>query len=101
MPRPATAQVAYGSVTVVLSTLALLLLSGARSGAAVVAVAIGGLALGLLTVSALVLRDRRVSAVAADAGVSAGVPTASLPVPRARVVGGASGTRVSEHSLRR
>src|SRR6476646_9649395 len=48
LPRPTTAQLAYGSLTVVLSTLATLLLSDVRSGAAVVAVAAGGLLLGLL-----------------------------------------------------
>ncbi|NUS17141.1 MAG: hypothetical protein HOY69_38070, partial [Streptomyces sp.] len=48
MPRPTTAQLAYGSLTVVLSTLATLLLSDVRSGAAVVAVAAAGLLLGLI-----------------------------------------------------
>jgi len=32
MPRPTSAQLAYGSATVVLSTLAMLLLSETRSG---------------------------------------------------------------------
>lgn len=48
MPRPTPAQFVHGSVTVVLSTLAMLLLSGARSGPGVVVIAVAGLALGVL-----------------------------------------------------
>ena len=48
MPRPTSAQLAYGSVTVVLSTLAMLLLSETRSGLGVGMVTVAGLALGLL-----------------------------------------------------
>ncbi len=53
MPRPAPAQYLYGSATVVLSTLAMLLLSGASSGPGVVLVTFAGLALGLLVAVAL------------------------------------------------
>ncbi|OEV02863.1 hypothetical protein [Streptomyces oceani] len=48
MPRPTPAQLAYGSVTVVCSTLALLLVTGATSGPAVTLIAVLSLALGLL-----------------------------------------------------
>ncbi|AZM53507.1 hypothetical protein DMA15_13725 [Streptomyces sp. WAC 01529] len=49
MPRPTTAQIAYGSVTVVFSTLAMLLLSRTGSGVVGVAViAVAALGLGLL-----------------------------------------------------
>ncbi|MFI9718043.1 hypothetical protein ACIHFE_00055 [Streptomyces sp. NPDC052396] len=48
MPRPTSAQIAYGSATVVFSTLAMLLLSQTRSGVGVAVVALGALALGLL-----------------------------------------------------
>lgn len=48
MPRPTTAQLAYGTATVVLSTLAMLLLSEPRSGTGLAVVACAGLALGLL-----------------------------------------------------
>ncbi|MEU1806046.1 hypothetical protein [Streptomyces sp. NPDC019937] len=48
MPRPTSAQLAYGSATVVLSTLAMLLLSETRSGLGVGMVTVAGLALGLL-----------------------------------------------------
>lgn len=97
MPRPTTAQLAYGSLTVVLSTLATLLLSDVRSGAAVVAVAAGGLLLGLLvalTVTMPATARRRASLGPAP------LPPAARPLPRSRVVGGAE-TRVGEHSLRR
>jgi hypothetical protein len=97
MPRPTTAQLAYGSVTVVLSTLATLLLSDVRSGAAVVAVSAAGLLLGLLvavTVTMPVAARRRASLGPAP------LPPAAVPVPRSRVGGGAE-SRVRERSLRR
>ncbi|MDX6353992.1 MAG: hypothetical protein QOF98_895 [Streptomyces sp.] len=114
MPRPTTAQVAYGSLTVVLSTFAILLLTDADSGTGVVAVAAAGLVLGLV-VAAVLAAPRRGSspgpALAASAhgasssvsaGSSASVPTATHgPVPRSRLRGGAVEPRVSEHSLRR
>ncbi|MEU1703849.1 hypothetical protein ABZ478_00380 [Streptomyces sp. NPDC005706] len=48
MPRPTAAQLAYGSCTVILSTLAMLLLSQASSGLAITVIALAALALGLL-----------------------------------------------------
>ncbi|MEU1461051.1 hypothetical protein ABZ467_10260 [Streptomyces sp. NPDC005727] len=48
MPRPTAAQLAYGSCTVILSTLAMLLLSQASSGPAITVIALAALALGLL-----------------------------------------------------
>ncbi|MGW0858608.1 hypothetical protein [Streptomyces sp. NPDC002690] len=48
MPRPTAAQLAYGCATVVLVTVALLLVSGASSSAAVGAVCLAALALGVL-----------------------------------------------------
>ncbi|MFD2690333.1 hypothetical protein ACFS5L_36620 [Streptomyces phyllanthi] len=48
MPRPTTAQLAYGSCTVILSTLAMLLLSQTSSGVAIAVIAVSALALGLL-----------------------------------------------------
>ncbi|HZF93072.1 hypothetical protein [Streptomyces sp.] len=48
MPRPTAAQLAYGSCTVILSTLALLLLSQTSSPAGIALVAVAALALGLL-----------------------------------------------------
>ncbi|WP_030986889.1 hypothetical protein [Streptomyces sp. NRRL S-1813] len=48
MPRPTAAQLAYGSATVFLSTLAMLLLSQTQTGVGVAVIAIAGLGLGLL-----------------------------------------------------
>ncbi|MGX1757613.1 hypothetical protein ACWIG5_12015 [Streptomyces lydicus] len=48
MPRPTPAQLAYGSATVFLSTLAMLLLSQTQTGIGVAVIAIAGLGLGLL-----------------------------------------------------
>lgn len=82
MPRPTLAPVAYGSLTVVLSTLAMLLLSGARSGAGVVVIAAAGLVLGLLVAFAVVLRGRRLPAAPAAASVPSPVPvSASVSAP--------------------
>lgn len=48
MPRPTPAHFAYGSVTVVCSTLAMLLLSRTESGAGVTLIAVVALAAGVL-----------------------------------------------------
>lgn len=48
MPRPTVPQFAYGLVTVVLSALAMLLLSQTRSGVGVTVIALAALGLGLL-----------------------------------------------------
>ncbi len=48
MTRPTAAQFAYGSCTVIFSTLAMLLLSRTTSGPGVVLVALAALGLGLL-----------------------------------------------------
>ncbi|MFD7693754.1 hypothetical protein [Streptomyces sp. NPDC059805] len=48
MPRPTTAQLAYGSCTVVFSTLAMLLLSQTGSGAGIAIIAFAAMLLGLL-----------------------------------------------------
>ncbi|MFF7328514.1 hypothetical protein ACIQU5_06340 [Streptomyces sp. NPDC090306] len=48
MPRPTAAQLAYGSCTVIISTLAMLLLSQTSSGVGIAVIALAALALGLL-----------------------------------------------------
>ncbi|MEW1796853.1 MULTISPECIES: hypothetical protein [Streptomyces] len=58
MPRPTAAQLAYGSATVVLATLAMLLLSGVQSVVGVAVIALVALCLGLL-VSVKAVRPRR------------------------------------------
>jgi hypothetical protein len=94
MPRPTTAQVFYGSLTVVLATLVMLLVTDARSGAAVVALAAVGLLLGL-AVAVLLAAAAVQGRPAAEAR-----PPAAAPVPRARV-GSSAESRVTEPSLRR
>jgi hypothetical protein len=48
LPRPTVAQLAYGLCTVILSTLAMLLLSQTGSGPAIAVIAVVALALGVL-----------------------------------------------------
>ncbi|MCZ0995171.1 hypothetical protein O1L44_21570 [Streptomyces noursei] len=48
MPRPTATQLVYGSATVFLSTLAMLLLSQTQTGIGVAVIALAGLGLGLL-----------------------------------------------------
>ncbi|WP_420168766.1 hypothetical protein [Streptomyces violaceoruber] len=104
MPRPTAAQFAYGSATVVVTTLALLLLFRAQSVAAVAAAGAVALVLGLLV--ALRLPAVRPATAEAGAGTSGRTadPTRHAPRPvgvRERVPAGRPPTRVDEHSLRR
>ncbi|MEU5463152.1 hypothetical protein ACH41C_14310 [Streptomyces althioticus] len=87
MPRPTVAQFAYGSCAVILSTFALLLLSGTTSGAGVAAVAVVSLALGLLVaVRVPVPASRRPAAVrpATPLPVRATVPSPAREQVRER-----------------
>ncbi len=70
MPRPNPAQLAYGSATVILSALVMLLVTQARSGAGIAVVASAALALGL-TVAVTVPAKR---AAHRARPVAAGVP---------------------------
>ncbi|MFI2366868.1 hypothetical protein [Streptomyces sp. NPDC018833] len=56
MPRPTAAQYAYGSATVVFSTVALLLLTRTTAGIAITAIGVLCLALGLAVALALPVR---------------------------------------------
>ncbi|MGK5641456.1 hypothetical protein ACSNOK_24510 [Streptomyces sp. URMC 126] len=85
MPRPTSAQIVYGSATVVLSTLVMLLLSRTGSGVGIAVVALGALALGLL-VAALVPGARR-------------APRAVEPPVRRPAGARPAGARMGEHSL--
>ncbi|MFP8906528.1 hypothetical protein [Streptomyces atacamensis] len=91
MPRPNPAQLAYGSATVILSALAMLLVSQARSGAGIAVIASAALALGLLVAARVPLRR------------SSGTPrTAAGAVPAQRRAQSADdGRRLAETSSRR
>lgn len=115
MPRPTAAQLAYGSATVVFSTLALLLLTRTTNGAAVAAIGVAGMGLGLVVAVALPMSRTVPGARTAEAAhtvrlhrAAASGPSASdasadglttrVRAPRAHA--GAE-ARVGEHSLRR
>lgn len=102
MPRPTAAQLAYGSATVVFSTVALLLLTRTTNGVAVAAIGIASLALGLLVAVSLPQRRRTgpAGSAAADPAVSSAADPLGDRVPAARTHTGAE-ARVGEHSLRR
>ncbi|MER5595906.1 hypothetical protein [Streptomyces sp. NPDC002265] len=65
MPRPTAAQLAYGSSTVIFSTLAMLLLSQTSSGLGIAVIALAALALGLLVSMTVPLPKSRAAASAA------------------------------------
>ncbi|MEU8525113.1 MULTISPECIES: hypothetical protein [Streptomyces] len=92
MPRPNAAQLAYGSATVVFSTVALLLLSRATTGAGIALIGVASLLLGLLVVLTMpVAARRRTRASRAAAPVPAQDET--IRVPAAHVGAGAD-TRI-------
>ncbi|MFK8846908.1 hypothetical protein [Streptomyces sp. Ac-502] len=112
MPRPTAAQLAYGSATVVFSTLALLLLSQTRTGVGIAVIAVAALALGLLVALTAPLpgvshvtrrRTARRSGARAALGARPHVPAAAgSTAPRVPCqhthAGVSSEGRVSEHS---
>ncbi|MET7714639.1 hypothetical protein [Streptomyces sp. NPDC005407] len=112
MPRPTAAQLAYGSATVVFSTLALLLLTRTTNGIAVAAIGVASMALGLVVAVALPMgRTARTAKAAhtvrtnhaAASGVSASAASAdglTTRLPASHAHAGAE-TRVGEPSLRR
>jgi hypothetical protein len=83
MPRPTAAQLAYGSCTVVLSALAMLLLSGATSAVGIAFVAVAALALGLLI--ALTVPAHRAAGRPQPAAVAQPSPAQQEPVAAASV----------------
>ncbi|MET9821743.1 MULTISPECIES: hypothetical protein [Streptomyces] len=91
MPRPTAAQFAYGSCTVIFSTLAMLLLSRTSSGPGVALIAVAALALGLLVAMTVPLpRTRAVTTAPAHRGAADRGP---VPVrAAARVSAGAGET---------
>uniref|UniRef100_A0AAU2VW82 Secreted protein n=1 Tax=Streptomyces sp. NBC_00008 TaxID=2903610 RepID=A0AAU2VW82_9ACTN len=109
MQRPTAAQFSYGSVTVVFSTLAMLLLSRTSSDLGIAVVAAAGLALGLLVAVAVPAPTRRRTSPtgaapsahqdtrpAHETGDHA-VGQVQRTIPAART---SASARVGEHSLR-
>lgn len=101
MPRPTAAQLLFGSATVVFTTLAMLLLSGATSGTGIALIGTAALALGLLVAVTVPLRTRGRTGNAASSPLTVPVHPAAGPdvqstIPAAR----AAAPRVGEHSLR-
>ncbi|MFG2885348.1 hypothetical protein ACGFYV_24160 [Streptomyces sp. NPDC048297] len=80
MPRPTAAQLAYGSCTVIFSTLAMLLLSETGSGLGVAVIAVAALALGLLVAMTVPLPRSRPAT--SQAEPTATPDTALVPAPR-------------------
>lgn len=81
MPRPNAAQLAYGSCTVIFSTLAMLLLSQTSSGLGIAVIALAALALGLLVAVTVPLPKSASAGAGGSAGrqhAPAGRATASL-----------------------
>ncbi|MFJ3665908.1 hypothetical protein ACIPSE_05595 [Streptomyces sp. NPDC090106] len=74
MPRPTAAQLAYGSCTVLFSTLAMLLLSQTSSGVGIAVIAFAALALGLLVAMTVPIPKTRVVAVRKPARTAQAVP---------------------------
>ncbi|MFC7920747.1 hypothetical protein [Streptomyces cinereoruber] len=96
MQRPNAAQLTYGSATVVLATVALLLLSGTTTLPGIAAVCAAGLLLGVLVAVTMPGRAGPVktSAPVRSAGEAAGTSgNEEIRVPAARV-GGSAGTRI-------
>jgi hypothetical protein len=79
MPRPTAAQIAYGSITVIFSTLAMLLLSQTSSAVGAAVIALSALALGLLVALTVPQPKPRVVAVSkpVDHPAEAPVPAAA------------------------
>ncbi|MEU9231347.1 hypothetical protein [Streptomyces subrutilus] len=82
MPRPTAAQLAYGTATVVVSTIAMLLLSRTSSGLWIAFIAAAALALGLL-VAVTVPLPRRRGRHAARRGAGPAAAAAPAPAPAA------------------
>jgi len=80
MPRPTAAQITYGAITVIFSTLAMLLLSQTSSAVGTAVIAVSALALGLLVAMTVPQPKPRVVAVSKPAEHPAEHP-AQEPVP--------------------
>lgn len=91
MPRPTAAQLAYGSATVIVSTIAMLLLSQTSTGLGVAVISAAALALGLLVALTVPIPRRRGRHAAGRSG-----PAATAATPAARGSADGEPTRVPE-----
>jgi hypothetical protein len=91
MQRPNAAQLAYGSATVVLATVALLLLSGTTTTLGIAAVCAAGLMLGVLVAVRMPVRTGDVKTPVAAGSPDAGTDGIRMP---AAPVGAGADTRV-------
>ncbi|MFJ7065381.1 hypothetical protein [Streptomyces sp. NPDC101115] len=91
MQRPNAAQYAYGSATVVLSTVALLLLAGTTTTLGIAVISAAGLMLGVLVAVTMPVRTRHVKTSAAAPSPAPG--NEEIRVPAAPVGAGAD-TRI-------
>ncbi|MFD0552438.1 hypothetical protein ACFQ0X_27145 [Streptomyces rectiviolaceus] len=82
MPRPTPAQITYGTLTVVFSTLAMLLLSQTSSGIGIAVIAAAALGLGLL-VAMTVPQPQPAASPAARVAPAARTADERVPVQRA------------------
>ncbi|MFG3345623.1 hypothetical protein ACGF1Z_11245 [Streptomyces sp. NPDC048018] len=98
MQRPNAAQYAYGSATVVFSTVALLLLSGTTTTLGIAAICVAGLMLGVLVAVTMPVRPEHVKPLGTNPAPAGNAETAGAPrdaahtevrVPAARVGAGA------------
>ncbi|MGW0184341.1 hypothetical protein ACWDV7_01085 [Streptomyces sp. NPDC003362] len=80
MRRPTAAQLAYGSCTVILSTLAMLLLSQTSSVVGISLIAVGALVLGLLVALTVPARTPRTAPASPVARPAAQEPVAAASV---------------------
>ncbi|MFI5660703.1 hypothetical protein [Streptomyces sp. NPDC051684] len=85
MPRPTVAQLAYGSATVVCSTIAMVLLSQTSSGPGIPVIAVSALILGLFVAMSVPTRkrDSASGAAAAEERVPAQRLSTTVPSPSA------------------
>ncbi|MGW6820455.1 hypothetical protein, partial [Streptomyces sp. NPDC055005] len=84
MPRPTAAQLAYGSATVVVSTIAMLLLSQTSTGIGVAVISAAALGLGLLVALTVPIprrRGRHAAGRSADTAAVTADETAAARVP--------------------
>ncbi|MFF2508379.1 hypothetical protein ACFVTY_34205 [Streptomyces sp. NPDC058067] len=99
MPRPTAAQLAYGSATVICSTLAMLLLSRTSSGLGVAVIAVAALGLGLLVAMTVPLPGQRSAAASVPSTASAASAVIEERVPGRQAIVRAAGPKPVPESV--